>query len=702
MPKIKSLIALIFILLFAAPCFGDNDVAITVNGNNIYKDEFDYILKNTLGAAKDDYALEQKKKILIDKLIDSQLYIQEAKRRGVTAKMFAGEEEIDDYLLSDPPASGEEKAARDRAERVILKYKESQILPIKAISAIKEDIPEDDVKVIEEYYKRAEKIEIKYILVDPFVMADNMEISGDDVRSYYRDHQDQFVDPAVKRYQILFFDPKDFTADVNFTPQRISRYYHEHTDDLRAAKSVNIKYVLFRTKDYLDQLINLGVNSRQYYQENLEKFAEPAEAKVRAISLKKPLDKKKLQDLQGELKQWVSFSDLAKKYSDDPALAQSGGDMGIIKKGLLKEPFNSIVFSLDAGEVSGPVEAGDSYKIFYVERKKDGRIPSFDEVKGAIEEQLLADAADPFALADAKRFKVEAKKDGFEKAAANKRLTVFETGMFGPSDRIPAFKDDAPFKSAALGLDLNEISDEMQYEKGYAVLKAAEIKGFELRSLDQVSGEVEKKILDEDSSAYAASDADFALKLLKDNVPLDEIRKRVKAQAFITDSASFESNAGNLSVKKTGNGYYIALPYDEAPSTVIPYEKIAGKAASLAALDRADKVAGIKAAELLASGAVTAEAAVEAIFAREDYVINKDYVRPLIEQCSEMADGQTGIIKSSGKYYVVMVVQRAIQIPGYKDDSAVIKSEVLKEKRAEYAKDWLIKEREKAQVQINI
>jgi hypothetical protein len=55
-----------------------------------------------------------------------------------------------------------------------------------------------------------------------------------------------------------------------------------------------------------------------------------------------------------------------------------------------------------------------------------------------------------------------------------------------------------------------------------------------------------------------------------------------------------------------------------------------------------------------------------------------------------------------GKYYVVQVMERGMEIPGYKDESAVIKSQVLKEKKAEYADDWLKKQREKAQVQVNI
>ncbi len=420
------------------------------------------------------------------------------------------------------------------------------------------------------------------------------------------------------------------------------------------------------------------------------------------ISLKKPLDQKKLHDLQNEIKHWASFSELAKKYSDDTFTAANGGDMGIIKKGQLKEPFNSIVFAMQPGGISEPVESDNEYDIFYVEQKKEGYIQPFDEVKGKIEEQLLSDAADPLALADAKRFKVEAKKYGFERCAANRKFTVYETGLFGVNDRIPAFPDDQLFKRTALGLGSGEVSDEISCGGAYVVLEAFDVRNGIPRSFNLTSPEVAEKIIHEDSSAYAASDAGFALKLLSGNTSFDELKKRVKFHDSISDSPTFESAAKDQSVIKAGEGFCIALPYDEEAAYVLPFEQVAAQAASDAVLEKADKIAEAKAAQILASGEVTTEAATDAVFARGDYVVNKEYVRPLIEQCSEMQEGQTGIIKSSGRYYVVHVLQQAMEIPGYKDDNAVIKSEVLKEKRAEYIKDWLNKEREKAQVQINI
>ncbi len=240
--------ALVAGLFLPLPCFADNDVAISVNGSNIHQDEFDYIFKNATVGINDEDVLEQKRKELIDSLIDSQLYIQEAKRRGITARMFAGEEEIDELLLANPVPTSEEKAARDRAERIILKYKESQILPLKVMSALREDISEDDVNVMEEYYKRADKIRIKYIKVDPYAIADDMEISEGDIKDYYRSHGDQFKKPAVKRYRILYFDPADYVTQVNLTPSRELEYYNSHWNDIQSDKQVGREICPFQAE----------------------------------------------------------------------------------------------------------------------------------------------------------------------------------------------------------------------------------------------------------------------------------------------------------------------------------------------------------------------------------------------------------------------------------------------------------------------
>ncbi|MFH1710538.1 MAG: peptidylprolyl isomerase, partial [bacterium] len=429
MSKSKAiLLTLTFASLLFSFAFCENDVALVVNGDSIYRDELDYALAKY--EADSGPVSDEIKEKLTDGLIDSQLYLQEAERRGITAKVFAGEEEIEELLMSKPQASQEAKNERDRAEKIILRYKMREIIPSKVIAAIKEEVTENDKGFLDEYQKRAEKMRVKYIKIDPVPLAGSMEISEDEVKTFYDDHGDQFERPAVNRYAVLYFDPRDYIGMVSVTPQMLTEHYKEHADDFKSDKLVKVKYVLFRTKDYSKQVYSLGVNSKQYYDDNLDKFVEPAEARIRVISMKKPCSKKKIRSLESELKQGVPFPELAKKYSDDISTASNGGDLGYIKAGTLKEPYDTIAFDLDSGQVSKVIETDNNYCVLSVEEKKDVDIIPFDEVSGRIEEQLLNEAAKPLVLADAKRFKIEAKKTGFEKAATRKSADGVRNGLF--------------------------------------------------------------------------------------------------------------------------------------------------------------------------------------------------------------------------------------------------------------------------------
>ncbi|MFC2134505.1 peptidylprolyl isomerase [Bacteroidota bacterium] len=59
----------------------------------------------------------------------------------------------------------------------------------------------------------------------------------------------------------------------------------------------------------------------------------------------------------------ADFSELAKKYSDDPGSASAGGDLGYVKRGLFYPEFEAVAFALDIGELSGIVESPVGYHI---------------------------------------------------------------------------------------------------------------------------------------------------------------------------------------------------------------------------------------------------------------------------------------------------------------------------------------------------
>ena len=696
-----SVFLLFFFILFS-PCLAENEIALTVNGDNIYRDEFDYALPKRENIDGD--VREKIRKEMIDDLVNDQLYLQEAKRRGITAKAFAGEEEIEELLMSKPQASPEGKSDRNRAEKVILGHKMRELIPPKVIAAIKEDVTESDQGFIDEYRKRAEQMRVKYIKVDPVPIANNMEISEDEINSYYRSSAERFRKPAAKEYAVLYFDPYEYAGMVSITPKMLEDYYREHADEFKSDKLVKVKYVIFRIKDYARRIYDVGVNLRKYYEDNLDKFVEPAEARIMLISVKKPCNWNKMRELENGLKQGVPFTELAKKYSDDVMTAANGGDLGYIKKGTLNEPYNGIAFGLAEGQVSGIIETDNGYFVVSVEGKKDARISSFEEVRDRIEEQLLNEAARPLALADAKRFKIEAKKIGFEKVAMIKGSTVFETDHFRSSDRIPSIGRNLLFTGTALGLGSGEVSDEIEYDEGYAVLEVVDIKPAENLPFTEVSGKIESKIRKEDSFVYAENAAKHALNLISEGVPLKELENRMSVHITMVEvSSTYESPSRAGEIVKKSEGYYVTLLVREEPSFIPAFNQISDEVAGIAVLDKADKLAEKQAKQLLSSGAINKDTVVmTSLFSRNDYIVDREYMRPFVEQCFSLNAGQSGIVKSLGKYYVVQVIECGMDIPGYKDESAVIKSQVLKEKRAEYADDWLKKEKGKARVRINI
>lgn len=84
--------------------------------------------------------------------------------------------------------------------------------------------------------------------------------------------------------------------------------------------------------------------------------------------------KKKFYDkavaLIDSIKAGKDFSELAKKYSDDPGSAAQGGDLGFVKKGVFYPEFEAAAYKLNVGEISGVVESPVGFHIIQLLEKR--------------------------------------------------------------------------------------------------------------------------------------------------------------------------------------------------------------------------------------------------------------------------------------------------------------------------------------------
>ena len=79
-----------------------------------------------------------------------------------------------------------------------------------------------------------------------------------------------------------------------------------------------------------------------------------------------PEARKKIETIAGRLKQGEDFALLAENYSEDPATASNGGDMGYLGESAFEKTdpeLRKMIFSMNPGQISGILSGGDGYRI---------------------------------------------------------------------------------------------------------------------------------------------------------------------------------------------------------------------------------------------------------------------------------------------------------------------------------------------------
>ena len=117
------------------------------------------------------------------------------------------------------------------------------------------------------------------------------------------------------------------------------------------------------------------------YDEAIKQAANEEEVRARHILVPTEDEAKAILT---QLKGGADFATLAKEKSKDPGAAE-GGDLGYFTKEQMVPEFAAVAFKLDKGQVSDPVKTQFGWHIIKVEDKRIKPTPTFDQVKGQIE-----------------------------------------------------------------------------------------------------------------------------------------------------------------------------------------------------------------------------------------------------------------------------------------------------------------------------
>ncbi len=134
-----------------------------------------------------------------------------------------------------------------------------------------------------------------------------------------------------------------------------------------------------------------------YYRKNIAQYSSPEEIKLSMIILRPdpeatedPVEAKKTMaaEIRAKLLEGADFAGMAQMYSDD-STADFGGDWGWIDRKTLTEEMNKFAFALKPGELSEPIQLGDTFYIMRVDAKKPSVTKPLAEVRDEISKKLF-------------------------------------------------------------------------------------------------------------------------------------------------------------------------------------------------------------------------------------------------------------------------------------------------------------------------
>ena len=494
-----------------------------------YNDAFQGVVKqyrDALGPSFSDKLIEELrlKNRVLDDLISKILILQEGTRLGITIH----DEELREAIESIPAFQVNGQFDQRNYERFLRlnrmsveefeRIQRENLLLSKVVSLIKlnsEKFSEEEI--LETYLFENERINLNFLKITPEAFRGVVNVNEIEIKDYFQKHQEEFRIPTSIQIQYLIFRPSDFEGKVQVSSDEIKRFYDQQKDRLMTPKRVRAKEIL----------IKVGL--------------EDPPNKVEE-------EKKRAEEILEKAKKTKDFSTLAKQYSESNT-ASKGGDIGWVERGTLDEPFETTLFSMKPGDLSGLVRARDGFHIFKIEEVSEEKQKSFDEVKDQILQALKKEKGKREASrkADDAFYSLFRSRD-LEKFSRENDLPIKTTGFFKESDEIPEIGRNPSFYSNAFSLKVGEISTVVSIPPNFYLLKLIDKKESRIPPLSEARDEVHRKVIGLKTEEKARQVSEDLLNQIRSGKEIKEVAKEkgysLEETGFFTRTAGVVPKIG--------------------------------------------------------------------------------------------------------------------------------------------------------------
>jgi peptidyl-prolyl cis-trans isomerase D len=508
-----------------------------VNGDLITGQEYDAVYRDMLGALQKQYreywsdnliGVFQLKRKALNSLINKRLISQEAERLGLGIT----DEEVLDAIVNYPAfqVNGEFDESRYNS---VLRYNRMEpsdfestmrleLLGQKIRQLIRCFFPITDGEVLDYYTYEKQKINIGFVTFNPEDFEETVSVNQDEKKTYFEENKERYRVPERIKIAYLSLDPSGFLDKVTVTEQDISDYYELNQEGFKDPEQVKARHILLEVSQDASE-------------------SQEAAVKEQALAILK-----RAQD--GE-----DFSELARKYSQDPS-ASEGGDLGYFQKGQMAEPFEELAFTLKPGELGGPVRTKFGWHIIKVDDAKVATVKTLPEVRDQIVTTLKKDASRDMAHERALTLMDQMPYDiDLATYAAQHGLSVTESDYFPKGGIIPGLGGDERLKKSIDSLQKGEVSEVIEHNGRFYIIQVVDIAGSYIPQMSEVSDRLQEDFIDHLSVAAAKKEAERYLDKLKGGADWSELANtsglKIDETGFFTRGQSIPKIGYALSLR---------------------------------------------------------------------------------------------------------------------------------------------------------
>jgi peptidyl-prolyl cis-trans isomerase D len=455
-------------------------------------------------------------KSVLDRLINQTILMDSAKDMGLRVS----EAEVDRVIVENPQFMSGNKFDRDVYTRLLANAGHTPIT-FKAqltddftmrqlTNAVSETPFVTDEEVRNAARLAAQTRDIAFLMFTPEQFESTVTVGDDEVDAYYQAHVSEFMTADTVDVDFVHLSISDLAKDDSFAPteEQIAGQYEADAKAFKPNERRQVAHILLQVND--------------------SRTEDAARAELAA--------------LKDRLAHGERFEDLARKVSEDPGSAKSGGDLGAISKGAMVPEFEAAAWSLQPNQVSDPVRTEFGMHLIKVLSIQSDQYAPLAEVRPQIVARLREQAADEkyrTKIRELDELAFESPDELTHLAETSGLAIQHVTGVTQDAGVAPF--DSAALRSAAFADDviargLN--SRVIEVDKNAYVVRVKDHRPPQQRPLAEVSDGIHKRIAREKASDRAREASAEAMARVTNGDPSSVIAMAYGLQWQLATAAS--------------------------------------------------------------------------------------------------------------------------------------------------------------------